>query len=154
WTALDDQNHPVAQQLASPNPNFTFTGITGQVYSVGLTVHDNHGNSGAAGTLIQVAAPFSTTTLTAPVQPAPQLLVVGGDHATIDASPPPANITVVEVASGGNNVLIAGPGPSILIGDTGNNMLIGGAGADTLIGTGSDTLIGGSGPSNLFEITQ
>jgi titin len=154
WTALDDQGLVVAQQPPSPNPNFSFMGMTGRVYTVQLIVHDSHGNTGMAGTPIQVAAPFTTTTLAPPAQPTPQLLVVGGAGSTIDASHLPASVAVVEVASDGGNILIAGPGPSLLIGDTGNNTLQGGTGPDTLIGTGSDTLIGGTGPSNLFEIRQ
>jgi len=156
WTAFDQTTQ---KQVASGSAqSFFFTGSLTDTYFVMLTVTDTTtGVTGTASTVLLVATPGTTLTLVygaggnVPLGTT-QVLAIASAGSTIDASTLPSSVTVVEVAAGGHDILMAGQGPSILFGDSGDNSLVGGSGPDTLVATGGDTLMGGTGPSNLFQI--
>jgi hypothetical protein len=78
-----------------------------------------------------------------PFHPTSRVVLFGDGGANRIQVSPLVTVPAWLVGGPGNDILMAGGGPSVLLGGPGNDLLIGVTGRDLLIGgTGSDTLIG------------
>jgi Ca2+-binding RTX toxin-like protein len=148
WTATDVSSGSTTVQSGS-SPDFVFSGVQEDTYTVTLEVTDEDGGDQTITVPVELATSGQTVVL--PAMTASQVLAVANDGAMIDGSA----LTVPFVASAvnGSATLIGGAGPNVLQGDSGFNVLEGGSGANTLYATSGDTLYGGTGSGvDLFAL--